>query len=409
MRKPPVDWEILPPEIWTLIFRHATLVPDLTSTDLCNYGMGDPINCQQRKLHKRSLRTKQILVRVCKTWYTSAIRFLNEAVLLGRGKSLASLHKGLQRSHRSSIDSDTGELPLGWWTKRLDVAMRDSTNDAKSDMVLVGRIVAMLPNLSILTFNVRGHGYFPAYGGLQTLPSSILQSTSPENLNVVYWHSPHILPTAEDWVKLLSSRPHLRSMSDFGWGEYRPVVNAVPNLPSLTSLHLSFSWSIEYFSRLELPHLQHLTYRANSDFTTNFAPFLQNHGAKLMSFTTDYHTSEWNMLPLVSETCPNLISLELSMDDWIFLPGNICALPPIRLMKLTCRRLEHGRHLYRRLFPFIIDAMTVCPTLKTVRFADERVFCDLNNHLHVFQGQLKTLLEAGVTFENAEGRLIALS
>lgn len=371
--------------------------------------MGDPINCQQRKLHKRSLRTKQILVRVCKTWYTSAIRFLNEAVLLGRGKSLASLHKGLQRSHRSSIDSDTGELPLGWWTKRLDVAMRDSTNDAKSDMVLVGRIVAMLPNLSILTFNVRGHGYFPAYGGLQTLPSSILQSTSPENLNVVYWHSPHILPTAEDWVKLLSSRPHLRSMSDFGWGEYRPVVNAVPNLPSLTSLHLSFSWSIEYFSRLELPHLQHLTYRANSDFTTNFAPFLQNHGAKLMSFTTDYHTSEWNMLPLVSETCPNLISLELSMDDWIFLPGNICALPPIRLMKLTCRRLEHGRHLYRRLFPFIIDAMTVCPTLKTVRFADERVFCDLNNHLHVFQGQLKTLLEAGVTFENAEGRLIALS
>ena len=54
-RKPPVDWEILPLEIWMLIFRHATLVPDLTSTELSNYGMGDPMISQQRKLHKRSL------------------------------------------------------------------------------------------------------------------------------------------------------------------------------------------------------------------------------------------------------------------------------------------------------------------------------------------------------------------
>ena len=54
-RKLPVDWEILPLEIWTLIFRHATLVPDLTSIELCNYGMGDPMMSQQRKLHKQSL------------------------------------------------------------------------------------------------------------------------------------------------------------------------------------------------------------------------------------------------------------------------------------------------------------------------------------------------------------------
>ena len=54
-RKLPVDWEILPPEIWTLIFRHATLVPDLISVELCNYCRGDPMRPQQRKLHKRSL------------------------------------------------------------------------------------------------------------------------------------------------------------------------------------------------------------------------------------------------------------------------------------------------------------------------------------------------------------------
>lgn len=209
-----------------------------------------------------------------------------------RGKYLASLYEGLKRSHRPLIDSATGELPLGWWTKRLDVAMRDSTDDSKTDLVLVGSIVAMLSNLSILTFDIHGHGYFLAYGGLGTLPSSILQSTSPENLNVVYWHRPNVMPTAEDWLEFLSSRPHLRSISDSLWGHYLPMANAVPNFPSLTSLHLSLPWSVEYFSRLELPRLQHLTYRANYDFAQNFAPFFQNHGANLMSLTTDCRAYE---------------------------------------------------------------------------------------------------------------------
>jgi hypothetical protein len=321
---------------------------------------------------------------------------------------LASLYEGLERSHRQLVDSATGELPLGWWTKRLDVAMRDSTNDSNSDMALVGSIVAMLPNLSILTFDIHGHGYSPAYGGLGILPSSILQSTSPENLNVVYWYSSNVMPTAEDWLEFLSSRPHLRSISDFAWGEYLPVTDAVPNFPSLTSLHLSHSWSVEYFSRLELPHLQHLTCRANYNFMQNLAPFLQNHGANLMSLSTDCHASAWNMLPLISETCPNLISLELVTDDWSSLPDNRSALPPIRTMKLACRHPQHG-HLYRRLFDFIVEAITVCPTLKTIQFSDERSIGNLNEYLRVLQGQLKILSDAGVTLENAEGLLIALS
>lgn len=354
-------------------------------------------------------RAKQRLVRVCKTWYTSAIRFLYEAVLLGRGKFLASLYEGLKRSHRPSIDSATGELPLGWWTKRLDVAMRDSAEDSKTDMVHLESIIAMLPNLSILTFDIRGHGYFSSNGGLGTLPSSILQSTSPENLNVVCWYSPNIMPTLKDWLEFLSSRPHLRSISDLAWADYIPMTTTAPNFPSLTSLHLSHSRCVEYFSRLELPHLQHLTYRANYDFTQSLAPFFQNHGAKLMSFTTDCRASEWNILPLISETCPNLISLELSVDDWDFLPDHRSALPPIRTMKLVCRRRDHGRRLYRRLFAFIMDVVTVCPTLKTIRFADERNICNLNKHLHVLQGALDILSKAGVTLENLEGRLIALS
>lgn len=78
-------------------------------------------------------------------------------------------------------------------------------------------------------------------------------------------------------------------------------------------------------------------------------------------------------------------------------------------MKLTCRRPQHGRHLYLRLFAFIIDAMTVCPTLKTIRFSDERSICNLHKHLRVLQGQLEILSEAGVSLEIGEGLLIALS
>ena len=283
--------------------------------------------------------------------------------------------------------------------------MRDSTDDFRTDMVHLESIVAMLPNLSILTFDIRGHGYSSC---TRIFPSSILQSTS-ENLNVVCWYSSYTTPEVEDWVEFLSSRPHLRSISDLAQPYEGPFITTVVNFPSLTSLHLSQWWSAEYLSRMELPHLQHLTYRAGYDFTEELAQFLQNHGARLMSFTTDCRASEWNILPLLSATCPNLISLELTIDVWDSLPDNRSALAPIRTMKLACRWHKHGRRLYRRLFAFIIDITTVCPTLKTIQFADERSICNLNKHLRVLQGQLEILSEAGVTLENADGRLIALS
>ena len=53
--KPQVNWPNLPPEIWTLTFRHATLVLDLLSTDLDNYDKHDPTMRRQRKAFKQSL------------------------------------------------------------------------------------------------------------------------------------------------------------------------------------------------------------------------------------------------------------------------------------------------------------------------------------------------------------------
>ncbi|KIJ99428.1 hypothetical protein K443DRAFT_679936 [Laccaria amethystina LaAM-08-1] len=45
---------------------------------------------------------------------------------LGRGRDLTTLYEALKRSYHVPSDATPQQLPLGWWTKRIDVAMRES-------------------------------------------------------------------------------------------------------------------------------------------------------------------------------------------------------------------------------------------------------------------------------------------
>ena len=278
--------------------------------------------------------------------------------------------------------------------------MRESTNEPRHDLTLVGDIIAMLPNLSIIILDVTGNRYSSTKPG--TFPSSVLLST-PENLKVVYYCHCYVVPREEDWVAFLSSRPHLRSISDFGLRKMTLKLQPISHLSSLTSIHLSYMWTLDFLHDLEFPNLQHLTYRHSLCGFPPPGPLLRRHGVKLRSLAMNSPTP-W-MIDLISETCPNLVTLELTVENWTDLTTDMTAFPTVNLIKVACRKLQSKSASYSHMFDFIVQAKTICPTLKTVRLSDERNVASLKTHPRLLWNQVEVLRAAGVAFEDAEGRL----
>ena len=112
------------------------------------------------------------------------------------------------------------------------------------------------------------------------------------------------------------------------------------------------------------------------------------------------------MIDLISKTCPNLVTLELIVENWSDLTTNITTFPTVNLIKIACRKLQGKSEHYSPMFDFIVQAKMICPTLKTVRLSDERNVAGLNTHPRLLRDQLEVLWAAGVVFEDAEGRCL---
>ena len=276
--------------------------------------------------------------------------------------------------------------------------MRESTNEPRHDLTLVGDIIAMLPNLCIIVLDVTGNRY-----SSRTFPSSVLLST-PENLKVVYYCHFHVVPREEDWFAFLNSRPHLRSISDFDSRNLTLKLQPISPLSSLTSIHLTYMWTLDLLHDLEVPNLQHLTCRHSLSRRPFTGQLFRRHGVKLKSLAM-HSPTPW-MIDLISETCPNLVTLELTVENWTDLTTDMTAFPTVNLIKVACRKLQSKSASYSRMFDFIIQAKTICPTLKTVRLSDERNVAGLKTHPRLLRDQLEVLWAAGVAFEDTEGRLL---
>ncbi|KAH7921160.1 hypothetical protein BV22DRAFT_1122340 [Leucogyrophana mollusca] len=103
----------LPPEIWLHIFQFATYVPDILAPEIYDHfsTIGWLFNRDHHRAIRDSLMTKRYLVRVCKMWYILASPYL-----------YSTLINPARGTHPFS-----GEWPLGSWTERLDIAMRDQS------------------------------------------------------------------------------------------------------------------------------------------------------------------------------------------------------------------------------------------------------------------------------------------
>ncbi|KJA18294.1 hypothetical protein HYPSUDRAFT_205536 [Hypholoma sublateritium FD-334 SS-4] len=220
---PPYTPEI-PPELWATIIQEATYAvggyePDLMTLELGIRGSSiDKGRFQQWRI---SLVTKRNIARVNKAWYALVSPFLYEHIILGRSRALKPLLHGMNRS----ANATDGQInrPIGWWTQRLDVSMRDNPNrNPQVEMDALAGILAHLPNLRILTFSITGHRY------RQTLPSNVLHSlVCRDTLKIVHWHTPHF-PSISSFSAFLKEYPHLESVN----------VNEIMN-SSIPQIHLN--------------------------------------------------------------------------------------------------------------------------------------------------------------------------
>ena len=209
--------------------------------------------------------TKRNVARVNKAWYALASPFLYEHIILGRSKVLQPLLEGMNRSAKTAH----GELsrPIGWWTQRLDVNMRDKPNrNPQIEMNALAGILTHLPNLRILTFSITGHRY------RETLPSNVLHSlVCRDTLRIVHWYTPHF-PSIESLSALLEDHLHLESVNA------NEIMNtSIPQiqLNSLNTIHVRWPGFItmetpafiSYVWALDLPAVRYATY--NLEFSVN--------------------------------------------------------------------------------------------------------------------------------------------
>jgi hypothetical protein len=142
----------LPPELWMLIFEHATFIPGLFDVSPMS-----PIVDQPRAwlLYDKALRadimkTKKALVIVCRSWQNSARKLLWEHIQISRFDTWKRLEDVLTLSPEQEL--------LRSYTKRLDIVFNTPrhppTRGEKRDYTVFNRIPSMFQNVRIFDLGI---------------------------------------------------------------------------------------------------------------------------------------------------------------------------------------------------------------------------------------------------------------
>lgn len=411
--KPIRNTPSIPPELWLTIFERLK-VPGVLEPDI--YVTSDEpqraIIRKQQRLLRDSLVTKRYLVTVCKQWYTMATPLLYESIIIGRGRTLSSLCTALVKSKRETDHSSQGHHALGWYTKRLDVAMRDQGHyGSAADLEFLAKAIQCLPNLAIVMFSVRSPRYVE-----HPIPTSIMHAladTCGHSLRIVDLSESVLHPSRHDWREFLTATPHLRVLRGPGAtpissDHTRPLVD-LPVLSELTALALTSRNSKEYLNGgnhfPHLPSLREFEFHYDIHFLWNTcAGLLGVFGHNLtvihLNFNMhgDYLQGEMNA---VSQHCPNLARLILSLQLWEQL---ICKLsfPSVPYVALRSWQYQAPSWIYRGLFTSL---STMSGKIQIVRLCDHHNVTDLRvRHAKVLAQGLEHISHCSFRLEDNEGR-----
>ncbi|KAI6046694.1 hypothetical protein EDC04DRAFT_2557664, partial [Pisolithus marmoratus] len=225
---------------WDHIFESATYVPYTLAPEIFekSYLIGSIYHQEYRPKLRAALITKRYLVRVCKRWWHIAICHLYRAIYVGRARSLASLCSTLQ-TYATGKGAVAGAGPLGQWTQRLDVAIRDRNNGVDVHAESYAILIGCLPNLAIVSITT------PDVVFSKALPS-ILRALrySASSICVLDWTMESLQPEPYELFELLRSLPRLHTLHfrDLYWEKKSFPAST---LSFLNTLALSFVPKLE--------------------------------------------------------------------------------------------------------------------------------------------------------------------
>ena len=357
-------------------------------------------------------------MRVNKAWYALASPFLYEHIILGRSKVLQPLLEGMNRSAKTAH----GELsrPIGWWTQRLDVNMRDKPNrNPQIEMNALAGILTHLPNLRILTFSITGHRY------RETLPSNVLHSLiCRDTLRIVHWYTPHF-PSIESLSALLEDHLHLESVNA------NEIMNtSIPQiqLNSLNTVHVRWPGFItmetpafiSYVWALDLPAVRYATY--NLEFSVNndllVRGFFAAIGPRLQIIqlvqrgNADYTKVRLHLdatYVKILQNCHSLQQINLLFDSWEILWLCLPQLPTgvHTLVFCTLREEVTGDEILS-LLRHLLELKSRNPGLKTIQLYSEINIRALQKYSFTFRSGLLKLNSNGLSVLDNEGTLMSL-
>lgn len=221
--------EDVPPEIWSTIIQYAAQSGsglydyEMTPSEHTDFLRGED-NSQMRVFFANFVclkaiastrcltrlyliqRTRSNLSRVNKAWYAMAAPFLFEYIHLANGRKIPFLCEAVLRSKDAAV-SNGKMCSLGWWTKRLDLSMREPNKNVLDTVAQLASMLACFPNLRILTLSPTGHGYndkiYTAFDSL----------SAPGSLKAIHLRTTLSCPL-DRWTNILERHPALQSI----WG-----------------------------------------------------------------------------------------------------------------------------------------------------------------------------------------------
>ncbi|KAG9318043.1 hypothetical protein JVU11DRAFT_107 [Chiua virens] len=416
----------LPPELWICIFHFATHVPDTLIPEIYTHAslIGSIYSRSSNAALRDALVTKRAVVRVCRQWWHLAAPILYQSVYIGRARCLSSLSSTLVQS-AAAKGTVVGERPLGEYTQRLDIAMRDHAVNANAEFDSLATLISCMPHLAIVSFSVT-----PSYA--VSLPNHILDAlrSSAASLRVLDWSSTNLEPTASRIVDLLAKCTHLRILNcprlvwskDLQHGGI-PLTVTTLRVHALIPVHLATAYhellpnfDARAASRPGPSALQELILDLHRDpeywrellsvYTSQLVS-VQFYLPTLSSVDMDSH------LRLLTHTCPHLRRLTITSDRFSSFIRPDLVFPSIAYLGLRATRAQSPKADFVTLFGFLNEVASSgrIPTLRAVQLLhDNNVQCLLKTHTKFAVRALRPFVDPDkVPFRVEDGQGVLLT
>jgi hypothetical protein len=310
------------------------------------------------------------------------------------------------RSERA-VELQESESPhaIGWRIQRLDVHMRDRTDNPGLIMDILADLLSRLPNLRILTFSITGHGYGEHYNFLL---AKVLQATDAcrDTLRLLNWYG-GVVPPFTAWASFLQNHPRLEAIN-------APVIILPPGnshivLDSLKSIyvHCRRSNTPDMLWNINLPSINHAICEVSpTSLSSSSEDFLRNLGSKLTSIQINMlrlgHTS-FEPLSRIADTCENLARVDLVNYEWL-IPPLFCIPKSVHTLGIRVIGHQISKRSLERFFLHIYNVLCRYSSVKTFCFTDQRNVRALRAHPQALRSNLAAILTLGVDVMDYEGR-----